>query len=172
MKNLVMTISIMNKFFAISHDDEANSLVAIGLDENKHFYPVVSEEELKLINQVIDKNIRKVYFELGVVSFEGKDYIQFQNRYDSRTYFALAEDEEKKILDYSGNERLYDYYNPKNVIFISSRNGRRSKSNRNHRKAHTEQNNRTSDVDSNNDYTPRNRRKKSNNINTCCSKKC
>ena len=164
MKNLVMTISIMNKFFAISHDDEANSLVAIGLDENKHFYPVVSEEELKLINQVIDKNIRKVYFELGVVSFEGKDYIQFQNRYDSRTYFALAEDEEKKILDYSGNERLYDYYNPKNVIFISSRNGRRSKSNRNHRKAHTEQNNRTSDVDSNNDYTPRNRRKKSNNI--------
>ena len=62
MRSLVMTISIMNKFYAISHDDEKNSMVAIGLDKNKHFYPVTSEEELKLINSIIDKNIRKVFF--------------------------------------------------------------------------------------------------------------
>ncbi len=55
---------------------------------------------------------------MGTVSFEGRDYISFQNRYDSKIYFSLAEDEEKKILDYSGNERLYDYYNPKNIIYI------------------------------------------------------
>lgn len=121
MKELVMTISIQNNFFAISYDDENNTLTAIGLGINQHFYPIVSDEDVKLINTIIDSNIRKVYFELDKVDFEGEEYIRFQNRYNSKYYFALAKNREK-ILDYADNKNLYDYYNPKKIIYIYGRN--------------------------------------------------
>ncbi len=117
MKNLVMAISIQNKFYVITHDDKNNILIATSLDKNNHFCRVIDEEEINFIRSIIEKNIRKVYIELDKISFENEEYILFQNRYNFKFYFALAKDKERKILSYYGNEKLYDYYNPKNIVY-------------------------------------------------------
>ena len=126
MKNLVMTISILNKFYVITHDDKNNILIATSLDKNNHFCRVIDEEEINFIRSIIEKNIRKVYIELDKISFENEEYTLFQNRYNLKFYFALAKDKERKILSYYGNEKLYDYYNPKNIVYAYNGKRRRN----------------------------------------------
>lgn len=117
MKDVLMSISIMNKYYIITYDNVKKITNALGFRKNERcFYPIILDEELKLINSIIDNNIRKVFFEDGEISYKNQVYLKLRNRFDGKYYFTRNK-QDKKILDYDSNKDLYDFYNPKNIIY-------------------------------------------------------
>ena len=116
MKNVLMSISIMDKNYLIVYDDTKKNTNALGLGKNKEVYQIVSDKEITLINSVIDNNIRKVFFECGEISFNGEGYLKLRNRYNGSYYFA-KNNGDTKILEYDNCKELYDLYNPKDMVY-------------------------------------------------------
>lgn len=120
-------LKIKNKQFFIMQDKiRENSIVQVGYyfqDELK-LRKVTNINEIKILDEVINKLNQLRYIYCGVITYEEQDYLWYINLYILQSFFAKNNGESIEVCKYENYKHLYEKYdlNPQIKFFGKEKN--------------------------------------------------